>query len=207
LARHDIFQSVTADEWLQRLKDGNERFLNGAPRFPLIQKDVLAALATVQRPYATIIGCSDSRVPPELIFDANFGELFVIRIAGNVVSPEIGGTLQYANMHLKTPLFVVLGHEECGAIQAAVDFKFRKTRKEPRIELLLQRILPCLADIDPLASPKVQVAQAVEANVRWTMQQIAETPEGRVRMAEGVYKLVGAICEIKTGRVRFLDSD
>jgi carbonic anhydrase len=202
-----FFKSLTTEEWLQRLKDGNERFLNGAPRFPIVQKDVLAALATAQRPYATIIGCSDSRVPPELIFDANFGELFVIRIAGNVVSPEIGGTLQYANMHLKTPLFVVLGHEECGAIQAAVEFKFRKTRKEPRIELLLQRILPCLADIDPLASPKVQVAQAVEANVRWTMQQIAETPEGRVRMAEGVYKLVGAICEIKTGRVRFLDSD
>ena len=205
--RYNILKTLTAEEGLQRLKDGNQRFLNGALRFPTNQRDVLAALATAQRPYATIIGCSDSRVPPELIFDANFGELFVIRIAGNVLSPEIGGTLQYAGVHLKTPLFVVLGHEGCGAIQAAVDFKFRKTRKEPRIELLLQRILPCLADIDPLAAPEVQVAQAVEANVRWTMQQIAETPEGRVRMAEGVYKLVGAICEIKTGRVRFLDSD
>jgi carbonic anhydrase len=207
LSRHAIFQSVTAEEGLQRLKDGNKRFLNGALRFPVIQKDVLAALAAGQRPYATIIGCSDSRVPPELIFDANFGDLFVIRVAGNVVSPEIGGTLQYAGVHLKTPLFVVLGHEGCGAIHAAVDFKFRKARIEPRIELLLQRILLCLDDIDPLAAPKVQVAQAVEANVRWTMRQIAETPEGRWRMAEGVYKLVGAICEIETGRVRFLDSD
>ncbi|HEY5973916.1 MAG TPA: carbonic anhydrase, partial [Geobacteraceae bacterium] len=115
MKRHEVHQSLTAAEALQQLKDGNERFLKGTARFPTIQKDVLAAMAHEQHPYATIIGCSDSRVPPELIFDANFGELFVIRIAGNVVSPEIAGTLQYAGMHLKTPLYVVLGHEGCGA--------------------------------------------------------------------------------------------
>jgi carbonic anhydrase len=102
---------VSAEECLKRLADGNARFLNGTARFPTIQKDVLAALAREQHPFATILGCSDSRVPPELIFDANFGELFVIRVAGNVLSPEVAGSMQYAGKHLKTPLFVVLGHE------------------------------------------------------------------------------------------------
>lgn len=199
--------SVSAEEGLRRLIEGNQRFLDGTARFPTIQKDVLAAMAHEQHPYATIIGCSDSRVPPELIFDANFGELFVIRVAGNVLSPEIAGSLQYAGMHLHTPLFVVLGHENCGAIQAALDVKFRNASLPRRIELLVQNILPCLADIDAHAEPAVQVAQAVESNIRWTMRQIAESPEGRARQAEGVCKLVGAVCEISTGRVRFLELD
>ena len=84
----------TADQALARLKAGNDRFVRGEARFPTVQKDVLAELAKGQRPYATILGCSDSRVPPELLFDAGFGELFVVRVAGNVVSPEIMGTLR-----------------------------------------------------------------------------------------------------------------
>lgn len=203
--QHDTHNAITATESLQRLKTGNVRFLQGTAQFPTNRKDVLAALAREQRPYATIIGCSDSRVPPELLFDADFGELFVIRIAGNVVSPEIFGTLQYAGIHLKTQLYVVLGHEGCGAVQAAVELKFRDTRIESRIEVLLERILPCLDGIDPEAEPQKQVAQAVEANVRWTMQQLLESPEGRLRTAEGVFQLVGAICDIETGRVRFLE--
>jgi carbonic anhydrase len=206
VSEHDIHNTVTAEEGLQRLKEGNKRFLTGTAQFPTIRKDVLEALARVQRPYATIIGCSDSRVPPELLFDADFGELFVIRIAGNVVSPEIAGTLQYAGMHLKTQLYVVLGHEGCGAVQA-VELKFRNVREKPRIELLLQSILPCLDNINPQAEPQEQVAQAVEANVRWTMRQIQESPEWRIRKAEGVYKLFGAVCDISTGRVRFLDME
>jgi carbonic anhydrase len=107
----DDSRGPTADEVLMRLKVGNDRFLRGDARFPTVQKEVLANMARVQQPYATILGCSDSRVPPELIFDAGFGELFVIRVAGNVISPEVLGSLQYAGVHLKTPLFVVLGHE------------------------------------------------------------------------------------------------
>jgi carbonic anhydrase len=85
---------VSAQEALQRLIDGNERFLRGAARFPTVCKETLAGLAKEQHPFATILGCSDSRVPPELIFDANFGELFIVRVAGNVVSAEIMGSLQ-----------------------------------------------------------------------------------------------------------------
>jgi carbonic anhydrase len=194
----------TAAEALERLRAGNDRFVQGTARFPTVQKDVLAELAKGQSPYATILGCSDSRVPPELLFDAGFGELFIVRLAGNVVSPEVGGTLQYAGTHLRTPLFLVLGHEGCGAVQAALDVKFRGARERSRIEALLQNILPGLDGIDPSASPQDQLHAGVEANVRWTMRQILETPEARARQVEGVLQLVGAVADIATGRVRFL---
>src|SRR5436190_22257107 len=119
--------SYTADEALARLMAGNDRFINGEARFPTVQKDILAELAKEQHPYATILGCSDSRVPPELIFDAGFGELFVVRVAVNVMSPEVMGTLQYAGVHLQTPLFVVLGHEGCGAVEAALAARHART--------------------------------------------------------------------------------
>ena len=87
----DTFPSYKAAEALARLVAGNERFVRGEARFPTVQKEILAALAKGQRPYATVLGCSDSRVPPELIFDAGFGELFIVRVAGNVISPEVMG--------------------------------------------------------------------------------------------------------------------
>lgn len=195
----------TAAEALERLRAGNTRFVRGEARFPTVQKEVLAALAKRQRPYATILGCSDSRVPPELLFDVGFGELFIIRLAGNVLSPEVAGTLQYAGTHLKTPLFVVLGHEGCGAVQAALDFKFRGARERSRIEVLLDCVLPGLDKIDPTSSADEQLVAAVEANVRWTMHQILATPEAQQRQAEGVMQLVGAVVELTTGHVRFLD--
>jgi len=89
-------QPVSAVQALERLKAGNARFVAGRARFPTVQKEVLAELAKGQQPYATILGCSDSRVPPELVFDAGFGELFVVRVAGNVLGRSILGTLQYA---------------------------------------------------------------------------------------------------------------
>ena len=194
----------TADEALARLVAGNERFLRGEARFPTVQKEVLADLARGQRPYATIVGCSDSRVPPELLFDASFGELFIVRVAGNVISAEVIGTLQYAGVHLRTPLFVVLGHEGCGAVQAALKTKFEGARERERIALLLDGIIPGLDGVDAALPPEAQMAAAVEANVRWSMRQLLETPEAKARQAEGLMKLVGAVYELQTGRVRFL---
>jgi len=197
--------TVSADEALLRLKAGNERFLSGTARFPTVQKEILADLAKGQHPYATILSCSDSRVPPELIFDTGFGELFIVRVAGNVLSPEVGGSLQYAGRHLRTPLFVVLGHTHCGAVAAAVDTMLHGTRQHSRIQLLVDCILPGLTDVDTRLTPETLLAQGVEANVRWGMRQILESPEGRERQAEGRMKLVGAIYEIETGYVRFLE--
>ncbi len=191
----------TADEALARLVDGNARFVAGRARFPTVRKEVLAGLAKGQQPYATILGCSDSRVPPELVFDAGFGELFIVRVAGNVVSPEVLGTLQYAAVHLETPLFVVLGHEGCGAVAAALAAIRRGNRERSRIERLLQNITPGLGRLSKDLQGDALMRAAVEANVRWSMRQVLETPEAKVRTAEGVMKLVGAVFEIKTGRV------
>ena len=194
----------TADEALARLAAGNERFVRGKARFPTMQRGILEALSKNQHPYATILGCSDSRVPPELVFDAGFGELFIVRVAGNVVSPEVMGTLQYAGQHLRTPLFVVLGHEGCGAVEAAIAVKWERASQPSRISLLLEDILPGLENVDPDLAPQARLGAAVEANVRWSMRQLLETPEARARKEEGVMKLVGAIYDLKTGRVRFL---
>lgn len=194
----------TADEALARLVAGNGRFVAGTARFPTVQKEVLADLAKGQRPYATIIGCSDSRVPPELLFDAGFGELFIIRIAGNVISPEVVGSIQYAAHHLQTPLFVVLGHEGCGAVQAALAGITDGTRERERIARLLERITPGLGSVDQSLPAEERMAAAVEANVRWSMRQLLEMPEAQARMAEGVLKLVGGVYELTTGQVRFL---
>jgi len=196
--------AVSADEALRHLKDGNQRFVAGTTRFATAQKEILADLTKGQNPYATILSCSDSRVPPELIFDAGLGELFIIRVAGNVVSPEVAGSLQYAGRHLRTPLFVVLGHTQCGAVEAAIDTLLHGTRQHSRIQLLVDSILPGIANLDPKLTPAALLAQGVETNVRWSMRQILESPEGRERQAEGRINLVGAIYQIETGQVRFL---
>jgi carbonic anhydrase len=150
------------------------------------------------------VGCSDSRVPPELLFDAGFGELFIIRVAGNIISPEIMGTLQYAAVRLKTPLFVVLGHEGCGAVQAAVARKYEGARERSRIELVLDRIVPGLTGLPSRLPEEARLDVAIEANVRWSMRQLRDTPEGQEMIREGAFRLVGAVCELKTGLVRFL---
>lgn len=203
---HEQSHPWTAEQALERLKEGNRRFVNGEAHFPTVQKEVLADLTQGQQPYATILGCSDSRVPPEVIFDAHLGELFVIRVAGNVLGNSILGTLQYAGSHLKTPLFVVMGHEGCGAVQAALASRFEGASHKSRIEVLLENILPALDGVDPGLAPGPMLSSAVEANVRWTVRQLRETPEVKAAVAGGTrMQLVGAIYELETGRVRFLD--
>jgi carbonic anhydrase len=197
----------SADEALARLIDGNRRFLRGEARGAAARRETLADLARAQRPYATVLGCSDSRVPPEWIFDAGLGELFVVRVAGNILSPEIAGSLQYAGSYLQTPLFVVLGHEGCGAISAALATKNEGEQFRSRVQLLLASIVPGLPDLDSQLSPEEQLSRAVEGNVRWTVHQILNSPEGQARAAEGRMKIVGAVYEIETGRVRFLPPD
>jgi carbonic anhydrase len=113
--------------------------------------------------------------------------------------------MQYAGSHLHTPLFVVLGHEGCGAVHAALDERFHGVRQRSRIATLLEYVAPALDRLDPSLPPAVLLSAAVEANVRHSMRQLLETPEGKARVQEGVVKLVGAIYDIATGRVRFLD--
>jgi carbonic anhydrase len=196
--------SLSIDKALRKLIEGNARFVAGQARFSTVCKETLADLARAQHPYCTILGCSDSRVPPELVFDADFGDLFIVRVAGNVISPEVMGSIQYAGSHLHTPLFVVLGHEGCGAVGAALESKLHDVKHRSRIQILVNNILPGLEGIDTASPSGDHLAQAVEANVRWSMQQLKDTPEGKAALQEGRAKLVGAVYEISTGRVRFL---
>ena len=195
----------TADEALERLKAGNARFVSGHAHFPTVQKEILAEMARGQHPYATILGCSDSRVPPELVFDAGFGELFVIRVAGNVLGPAVLGTLQYAGSHLHTQLFVVLGHEGCGAVSAAIDWKLRGAGQKSRVEIVLEHIVPALDELDATQPPDTLLKSGVEANVRHAVREILATPEAQASLATGDMKLVGAVYHLDSGAVHFLE--
>ena len=179
--------------------------INPASARRAVERDWLADLSEGQHPFATILGCSDSRVPPEIVFDQGLGDLFIVRVAGNVVGTEILGSLGYAWAHLHTPLFVVLGHERCGAVQAALQSKFCGMREQRKIGELVDEIVPALEGIDPAAPAEQQWQDAVEANVRWSVRQLAATPAGGDAIEEGRIQLVGAVYELATGRVRFLD--
>ncbi len=191
---------IPAQEGLLKLIEGNRRFIRGEARFRTVCKEILAEMAKGQQPFATILGCSDSRVPPELIFDANFGELFIIRVAGNVISREVMGSLQYAGAHLRTPLFVVLGHEGCGAVKAALQSINERAAHQSHIQVLVDNIVAGL----PKLTSENKLAEAVEGNVRWSMQQIRETPEWSNALSLGA-RLVGAIYRISSGEVNFLN--
>lgn len=196
--------TLTADEALVRLLAGNQRFCRGDSAIRGLDRDTLERLAAGQAPFATVLGCSDSRVVPETIFDAGLGELFVIRVAGNVFSAEIAGSLQYAGTNLRTPLFVVLGHEGCGAVQAAIDAIHDGAQFASRIQILVNSIAPGLPADMTAEDASGFLSRAVEANVRWTVRQILATPEAQARLQEGSFKIVGAVYDIRTGEVRIL---
>jgi carbonic anhydrase len=199
---------MTSAEALQRLIDGRQRTVRRrrVAAGPATH-DRLVELAEAQHPFASVLGCSDSRVSPEIVFDQGLGDLFVVRVAGNVVGTEILGSLGYALVHLATPLFVILGHEGCGAVQAALRARRAGATEHGRLAELLDAILPALEGIDPSGSPEAQLHRAVEANVLRAVRQLAATPAGRAAIANGRIRLVGGVYELATGRVRFLPED
>jgi carbonic anhydrase len=198
--------SDEAKSALARLKEGNRRFAEGKTRHAHQTTDWRRHLVGAQRPIATLLGCSDSRVPPEMVFDEGLGDLFVIRVAGNVVAPDVVGSLAYALEHLKTPLVVVLGHQNCGAVTAAVDaLSDPAFRDIAPIRGLVDLIEPGLKTVDLRSPPEKRVAAAVEANVRWSVRQLAEQPSCKKLLADEAGLLTGGVYELSTGLVRFLD--
>lgn len=197
--------AVTPDEALQRLIEGNARF----------QRDehVLShhtsrawrkALVPAQHPIATVLGCCDSRVPPEIVFDQGVGDLFVMRVAGNVIDADMIGSLAYSYEHLKTPLIVVLGHERCGAVRAAVEQRLSHVHDYDEIEELLMRIGHVLDDVD-LNGPRDEVvARAVEANVRHSVAIVREAKHVKEAIDAGTVRLVGSVYDLASGQVRLL---
>jgi carbonic anhydrase len=191
-------------ESLRRLAEGNQRFVSGTSKHP----DQTAArrneLATDQHPFAVILGCSDSRVPVELIFDEGLGGLFVVRVAGNILAADDLGSCEYATRHLKVPLIVVLGHEGCGAVTSALLPDSVRAQEPQGIQTLLGYIVPALKDIAPSLSQAERVHAGVEANVRQSVQQLQSTPEF-AHPHEGLQPtIVGAVYDLKTGKVRML---
>jgi len=138
--------SVSADEALQRLMDGNKHYVeNKMTSQSTCDPAHRTALAHSQKPYAIVLTCSDSRVPPEIIFDKGLGEIFVIRVAGNVPGPVVIGSIEYAAEHLGSPLIMVLGHERCGAVKATIEAKGKSTGSK-NIDVIAKTIAASIPD-------------------------------------------------------------
>ena len=194
----------SAQEALQRLLDGNARFVRGVSNGDHRDARRRQELVNGQNPFAAILCCSDSRVPPELIFDQGLGDIFVVRVAGNVVLEDALGSMEYADVHLHTWLIMVLGHERCGAVRTTLDAMFRHGHEPKHITELAKLIRPALKDIDPKATPAEQVHAGVEANVRQSLRQLAEIEEVAAALKNGSVQLVGAVYDAETGKVRLL---
>lgn len=194
-----------AEEALARLKSGNGRFMEDKSLHIHEKTSWRSQLVESQKPFATVLGCSDSRVPPELIFDVGFGDLFTIRLAGNIIAEDVIGSLQYAVAHLKTPLVVVLGHEGCGAVTATVEEMLNKAKELEHIEALIQLIKPGLKELDLKLAHDTLLSTAVEMNVRWSMRQLSTLPEGERVLREKRVTLIGGVYKLATGHVRFLE--
>jgi len=196
---------LDAGDAVRRLQAGNARFAAGKTRHAHESAEWRKHLAAGQKPFAVLLGCSDARVPVELVFDQGFGDLFVIRVAGNVIAEDVVGSIQYAGRHLGTRLFVVMGHEGCGAVSAALAALAGDRDEASHIRSLLRLIEPGLAGLDPASTGEARLRAAVEANVRWSMRQLAESPEGKRAVEEYGASVVGAVYDLESGIVRFLD--
>lgn len=191
----------TPAEALQRLLDGNRRFAAGAPP----QADASAArraeLASGQQPFAALVSCADSRVPPEVIFDQGLGDLFVCRIAGNIVEAGIAGSVEYAAGVLGVSVVMVLGHESCGAVKAALDALAGGGSVSPNIDVLVDAIAVPVLRAREQAGDRLN--NAILANVRFGVERLRREPDltplidrGDIRVVGGEYRLASGLVEI-----------
>ncbi|MFO0867722.1 MAG: carbonic anhydrase [Pirellulales bacterium] len=200
-------EQPATDSILRQLLEGNRRFVTGNTIFAHESANWRQQLVGGQHPCATIVGCSDSRVPIELVFDQGFGDLFVIRVAGNVMAPSVVGSLEYAVLHLRTPLVLVLGHEGCGAVTAALEKLGGESHEPVGLDSLLALITNGLRRYPlPQQPPAERLRAAVAANVRWSIEQIIGIPELQPALQSGSVRVVGAIYDLKSGAVRLLDA-
>jgi carbonic anhydrase len=200
---------MTYEEAIKRLVDGNERYVAGMPRQG-VTAELRANLLKGQHPYAVVIGCSDSRVPVELIFDAMPGELFVIRTAGNVVGPLDMASVEFAVSAFKPPLVLVLGHQHCGAVYAALK---GIEGFSPSIQELLKEVLASAAGV--LSDSSHESCEGIpddglhdsyeDENIRNTLSKITANPYIAKDIAEKTLHIVAAKYSLETGKVSFFD--
>jgi carbonic anhydrase len=195
----------SAKEALNQLIAGNDRYMKGKsihPRFEPVERERTAREG--QAPIATVLGCSDARVPPEVVFDQGFGQLFIVRVAGNVCSTAELASIEYGVKYLKTPLIVVLGHTKCGAVNGALSGQELKGS----LPKLMALITPALTSVQKsgLKGDALERA-AVEANVKHTIDEIlAGSPGLAEKVKSGQIIIVGAVRDISKGNVVWLDS-
>lgn len=197
--------ALNPDQALQLLIEGNEAFL----RDELVTPDVSAkrrlALAQSQAPFVAYVSCSDSRVPPEVLFGRGLGELFIIRNAGNTIDTVAQGSLEYAVAKLGVPLVVVMGHQNCGAVDAAISVVEQNTRFPGAIGNMIEPIIPAVLEARGLPGDKL--TNAVKANVARTVGFLRKDSDPLMLkpQSEGKLKVVGAYYELSSGRVDFFD--
>lgn len=200
----------SAEAALARLKEGNSRFVSGVlSSAPLVSEERRNELVCGQRPWAVILSCSDSRVPPELVFDAGLGELFVVRVAGNLAGPLELGSIEFAVSQLGTQLIVVLGHTGCGAVAATVSaLKGEPGGLTPHLRQIVEEIR---TPVQPLLAEETQpdadvLDRAVQANVAHIIAELPRRSEllGRL-VRDGSVRITGAVYRLETGGVEFLE--
>lgn len=205
-AGHEAAAALSPKEALEKLKEGNARFVNDADACAANLASRRTELVAGQHPWAIILTCSDSRVTPELVFGGvTLGELFVIRNAGNVLDTGALGTIEYGAEHLHAPLIVVMGHKKCGAVAAACDVVQKGTQLEGSIGKMVQPILPVA--LNTLFKSPDFVAETVINNAISGAHRITEESHIVAHLAsEGKVKIVSAVYDIESGKVDFLES-
>jgi len=201
---------ITAREALEQLREGNRRFVNGNRNLDtLITQGRRAELVWSQAPLAVILGCSDSRVPVEIVFDQGLGSLFVIRVAGNIVAPSQVGSVEFAAERLGTRLVVVLGHTRCGAVQATLEDLKRPGLGQWNSSSIVGRIRPSVEELlatDLKHDHEALVNHAVRANVRVSANQLRHGSDVLERLIRSSgLRVVGAEYSLETGEVEFFD--
>ncbi|HET6462659.1 MAG TPA: carbonic anhydrase [Candidatus Krumholzibacteria bacterium] len=200
---------LNARDALEKLREGNQRFANDVRKVDGSFSMRRAALVDRQFPFAIVLGCSDSRVPAELVFDQGVGDLFVIRVAGNIVAPSQVGSVEFAAVRFKTRLVVVLGHSGCGAILAALEELRTPSPQSINLRSIVERVRPSVAPLleTPVARDEHElVHQAVRANVRASANHLrhgSSILEGLIEK-EGL-RVVGGEYSLETGEVDFFD--
>ena len=188
---------------LRALKAGNERFFGGRAVRPELNANERRAQIAAQTPFASVLGCSDSRVPVEIVFDQGLGDLFIVRVAGPVADAAVLGSLEYSLIHLKTRLVVVMGHEGCGAVDAAL-LPEADTECEPQhIRALLEHIRPAVRTGPELHEGKARMREAVVRHVLRQVSLLRANPVVAQAEASGRAAVVGAYYEIGSGAVDF----
>ncbi len=199
---------VTADEALQMLQDGHGRYLSGrSTLMDAVGPERRSDVAEVQTPFAAVLGCADSRVPPEVVFDQGLGELFVVRVAGHVIGPATVGSLEFGTRILGARLIVVLGHSRCGAVQAALS---QDTELSPALATLVARVHRATAATraaHPEADADELMEAAVRAHVLGTVDRLGRESPVLARLVESDgLRIVGAEYSTDTGEVAFLEA-